>query len=53
VNRKQFLRQLENEILAAWDYFASTGLHITEEEADAWLAKLEAGENIEPPDPHV
>lgn len=30
-----------------------TGLHVTVEEADAWLAKLEAGQDIEPPECHV
>jgi predicted transcriptional regulator len=36
--------------LAAWADYQATGLHVTEEEADAWLAKLEAGEDGEPPE---
>ena len=31
----------------------ATGLHVTAEEADAWLAKLEAGEDATPPPCHV
>jgi predicted transcriptional regulator len=35
--------------LAAWDHYQATGLHVTGEEADAWLSNLEAGENSAPP----
>jgi predicted transcriptional regulator len=37
---------------AAWDEFQATGLHVTAEEADAWLERLESGEDREPPQPH-
>ena len=33
--------------------YQATGLHITMEEADAWLAKLEAGQDVEPPECHA
>lgn len=39
--------------LAAWNEYKSTGLHATEVEADAWLARLEAGENAEAPVCHL
>jgi predicted transcriptional regulator len=45
--------QLDRDCDAAWEEFKATGLHVTMEEADAWLAKLEAGEDAEPPVPHT
>ncbi|HUA96807.1 MAG TPA: ribbon-helix-helix protein, CopG family [Terracidiphilus sp.] len=47
--REQFLREGQ----AAWEHYRSTGLHATAEEADAWLARLEAGEDAEAPHCHV
>jgi hypothetical protein len=41
------------DALAALQDYDSTGLHRTGEEVDAWLAKLEAGEEAELPDCHV
>lgn len=41
------------DAIRAWDEYQHTGLHLTLEEADAWLAKLEAGEDAEPPKCHV
>jgi predicted transcriptional regulator len=41
------------DALAAWKNYQATGLHATAEEADAWLAKLEADEQAEAPDCHV
>jgi len=41
------------DALAAWKNYQATGLHATAKEADAWLAKLEAGEQAEAPDCHV
>ena len=32
--------------------YATDGLHLTAEEADAWLARLEAGEDVPPPPCH-
>jgi predicted transcriptional regulator len=37
---------------AAWTAYRATGLHATAEEADAWLAKLEAGEDAQTPGCH-
>jgi len=39
--------------IRAWEEYQATGLHLTEAEADAWLAELEAGGNGEPPECHV
>ncbi len=56
---RQFVEQEEQreafrqEGIRAWEAYQSTGLHATLEEADAWMARLEAGEDIEPPHCHV
>lgn len=34
--------------LRAWEEYQPTGLHVTMEEADAWLAKLKSGQDVEP-----
>lgn len=33
----------------AWEHYRATGRHVTGGEADAWLAQLEAGNDIDPP----
>ena len=38
---------------AAWQQYQETGLHLTMEEMDSWMAKLEAGEDAELPKCHV
>ncbi|MGD0098298.1 MAG: CopG family ribbon-helix-helix protein [Terracidiphilus sp.] len=38
---------------AAWNEFTATGWHATAEEADSWLAKLEADEQVEVPECHL
>jgi predicted transcriptional regulator len=52
VSREEMREQLRQDALAAWDHYQTTGLHATSEEADAWLAKLEAGEDAEIPECH-
>jgi len=39
--------------LNAWSAYQTNALHVTGEEADAWLEKLEAGHDVEPPPCHV
>jgi predicted transcriptional regulator len=41
--------RFRRDALAAWTNYQTTGLFATVEEADAWLAKLEAGEKAAPP----
>jgi predicted transcriptional regulator len=53
VSREEKREQLRQDALAAWNHYQTTGLHLTEEEADSWLAKLEAGEKAEAPECHV
>lgn len=46
--REAYLRDAQN----AWEEFQRTGMHITAEEADEWLAQLAAGNDVEPPECH-
>ncbi len=53
VDREEKREALKQDALNAWQAYQKNGLHLTFEEADAWLAKLEAGEDLEPPECHV
>jgi predicted transcriptional regulator len=53
VTREEKREQFRQDGLAAWNHYQGTGLHATAEEADAWLAKLEAGKKAEPPKCHA
>lgn len=50
--REEQREQLRQDALAAWAEYQATGLHATAEEVDAWLARLEAGEDADPPACH-
>ncbi|MGA2424363.1 MAG: ribbon-helix-helix protein, CopG family [Terriglobales bacterium] len=52
VEREEKRERLRQDALAAWTHYQTTGLHATAEEADAWLAKLEAGKGAAPPRCH-
>ena len=52
VAREEQREALRQEALAAHEAFLLTGLHVTAQEADAWLAELEAGNDLEPPKCH-
>jgi len=52
VEREERREKLRQDALAAWTHYQTTGLHATAEEANAWLAKLEAGKNAAPPKCH-
>lgn len=49
VEREEQHEKMREDALAAWAEYQATGVHVTAEEADAWLAKLEAGEDADPP----
>ena len=53
VEREEKRELFRQEGINAWNEYQTTGLHVTLEEADAWLAKLEAGQDVEPPECHV
>jgi predicted transcriptional regulator len=52
VEREEKREALRQDAKRAWDDYQTNGQHATHEEADAWLAKLEAGEDAEPPQCH-
>ncbi len=45
--------ELSRTAIAAWDDYKATGFHVTHAEADAWLAQLQEGNDVEPPVCHV
>jgi predicted transcriptional regulator len=53
VEREEKREAFKQDALRAWEGYQENGLHLTLEEADAWLEKLEAGENAEIPKCHV
>lgn len=53
VDREEKREAFRQVTLKAWEAYRTTGLHVTAEEADAWLAKLEQGNDVEPPECHV
>jgi predicted transcriptional regulator len=53
LSREEKREQLRLETIAAWEDYQRTGLHLTGEEVDAWLEKLEKGEDAELPECHV
>ncbi len=52
VEREERREQLRRDALAAWAEYQATGQHVTAAEANAWLAKLEAGKPADPPGSH-
>ncbi len=49
VTREEAREQLRADALAAWAEYEATGRHATGEAVDAWLTRLEAGEDADPP----
>jgi predicted transcriptional regulator len=49
VEREEKREAFRQDTLKAWEAYRATGLHLSAEEADAWLAKLEEGEDLDPP----
>jgi predicted transcriptional regulator len=52
VEREEKREAFKQDARDAWDAYQENGLHLTLEEANAWLAKLEAGEDAELPKCH-
>jgi predicted transcriptional regulator len=49
VEREEKRESFKQDALRAWSQYQATGQHVTQEEADAWLAKLERGEDADMP----
>lgn len=52
IEREEKREQFRQDALTAWNHYQATGLHVTGTEADAWLARLEAGKRAAPPKCH-
>ena len=52
VTREEQRESFRQEALDALRDYQESGLHVTGDEADAWLAELEAGSDTEPPKCH-
>ena len=52
VEREELRSKLRRDAVATFENYQATGLHVTAQEADTWLAKLEAGKDAEPPACH-
>jgi predicted transcriptional regulator len=52
MEREEKREEFRLSAVAAWNDYQATGQHVTASEADAWLAKLEDGEDVEPPECH-
>ncbi len=53
VEHEEKRETFKHDALRAWEAYQENGLHLTLEEANAWLAKLETGEDTELPKCHV
>lgn len=53
VDREEKRELFRQDGIKAWNEYQVSGLHVTLKEADEWLAKLEAGQDVEPPECHV
>jgi len=52
VEREEKRESFRRDGMRAWAEYQETGLHLNESEADAWLARLEAGQDEDPPECH-
>lgn len=50
VEREEKRETFRQDAINAWNEYQATGKHVTMAEADAWLAKLEAGKDAKPPE---
>ncbi|WP_198970958.1 CopG family ribbon-helix-helix protein [Xylophilus sp. ASV27] len=53
VEREEKREAFRQDTLKAWEDYRTTGLHVTAAEADNWLAQLEQGHDVEPPECHA
>ena len=53
LDREEKREVFRQDTLKAWEAFRETGLHVTADEADAWMAQLEQGNDLEPPECHA
>jgi predicted transcriptional regulator len=52
VEREEKRETFKQDTLKAWEEYQTSGLHVAAGEADAWLAQLADGNDIDPPECH-
>ncbi|MCD6388718.1 MAG: CopG family transcriptional regulator [Desulfobulbaceae bacterium] len=53
MEREEKREALRQDAMRVWREYEMTGLHVTHEEADNWMEKLEKGQDGEPPKCHA
>ena len=53
IDREEKREDFRQGGIKAWKEYQVTGLHLTLEEADAWLSRLEAGQDVDQPQCHA
>lgn len=53
VSKEEKRQSFLHDAQVAWEDFQRTGLHLTDDEVGDWIAKLEAGEDVDLPPCHV
>lgn len=53
LEREEKREAFRQDTLKAWEEYRTTGLHVTADEAEAWLAQLAEGNDVEPPECHL
>jgi len=52
VEREEKREAFRRDGVRAWEAYQATALHVTHADADAWLARLAAGDDQDPPECH-
>lgn len=52
LDREEKREAFRQDTLKTWEHCSATGLHVTADEADAWIDQLAQGHDIEPPACH-
>ena len=52
VEREEKREAFRQDGINTWNAYQATGQHVTMNEADTWLSRLEAGNDVEPPECH-
>jgi len=52
-DREEEHETFHQSAISAWNDYRANGVHATLSEADTWLAELEAGKDVEPPECHA
>jgi predicted transcriptional regulator len=51
VSKAEAIAEMDRDMVERWEEYQATGKYVSAERADAWLARLEAGDLIPPPEP--